>query len=206
MREAIAWSHDLFSPDEQRLFRRLAVFAGGFTVAAAETVCADPDGSSGAPSVLSGIASLADKSLVQQVGRPEGAPRLRMLDTIREFGQEQLAVAGETEATMERLVVWCQALLVGSRGVLHLSATGWVEPPETEHDNLRAALAWAIQRGDAVLAQRLVENLIRVRIPCGYFLEARNWGERALALGDRVTDSRTGGGSREDGRSGLAAG
>ncbi len=185
MRDAIAWSYDLLSPDEQRLFRSLAVFAGGFTVAASETVCAGPDGPSLTPSVLSGIASLAEKSLLQQVARPDGAPRLRMLDTIREFGQDQLAAADETEATMRRLVGWCQDLLDGIDSAFYTSAQRhWVERLEAEHDNLRAVLAWAIERGDAVTAQDLIEKLGWFWFTRGYLSEGRTWGERALALGD----------------------
>ncbi len=187
MRDAIAWSYDLLSPGEQTLFRRLAVFAGGFTVAAAEAVCAEPDEPTVTPSVLSGIASLAEKSLVQQVARPDGTPRLRMLDTIREFGQERLAAAGETEATMQRLAGWCQDLLEGSDSAFFTSAQRhWVERLETEHDNLRAVVAWSLDRGDAATAQSLVEQMGWFWIPRGYWSEGRILSERALALGDAV--------------------
>jgi predicted ATPase len=80
LRDAIAWGYDLLAPEEQALFRRLAVFAGGFTIEAAEAVCPLPS----AVSVLDGIASLVDKSLVQQVTRPDGGSRFRILETIRE--------------------------------------------------------------------------------------------------------------------------
>ncbi len=144
MRDAIAWSYDLLSPDDQALFRRLAVFAGGFTVAAAETVAGDADGSS----VLSGIASLAEKSLVQPMAGLEGTTRFRMLDTIREFGLERLEAVGETDATMRNLADWCQTLLLGIEDAFFTAAQGqWVDRLEPEHDNLRAVLGWAVGSG-----------------------------------------------------------
>ena len=135
--------------------------------------------------MLDGIASLVDKSLVQQVARPDGEPRFRMLETIREFGLEQLAAAGETEATMQRLAGWCRSLLEGVEEAFFTAMQGqWVERLEAEHDNLRAVLAWAIERGDAATAQSLVEKLAWFWVPRGYLSEGRTWGERALALGD----------------------
>ena len=181
MRDAIAWSYDLLSPDDQALFRRLAVFAGGFTVAAAETVAGDADGLS----VLSGIASLAEKSLVQPMAGLEGTTRFRMLDTIREFGLERLEAAGETDATMGNLARWCQTLLVGIERAFFTAAQGqWVDRLEPEHDNLRAVLGWAVGQGDAATAQSLSEKLMWFWVPRGYLSEGRSWGERALALGD----------------------
>ena len=192
LRDAIAWSYDLLAPEEQALFRRLSVFAGGFTLEAAEAVDGQTDErtdgqSHRRPSLPSsdGIASLVDKSLVQQVATTDGEPRFRMLETIREFGLEQLAAAGETEATMQRLAGWCRSQLEGIEEAFFTAMQGrWVERLEAEHDNLRAVLAWAIERGDAATAQSLVEKLAWFWIPRGYLSEGRSWGERALALGD----------------------
>src|SRR4030095_10452798 len=103
LRDMIAWSSDLLTKDEQPLSRSLSVFAGGFSLEAAEAVC--PPGKS--PAVLSIVASLVEKSLVEQAMRPDGTPRFRTLETIRDFGLEQLAAADETEATMQRLAGWC---------------------------------------------------------------------------------------------------
>ncbi len=189
LRDAIAWSYDLLAPEEQALFRRLAVFPGGFTLDAAEAIGAEVGGwkAEGEPvSVLDGIASLADKSLVQQVARPDGVPRFRMLETIREFGLEQLAITSETDETMLRLAGWGRRLMDGAeQGFYSTMQWLWVERFETELDNLRAVLAWALERDDAATAQVLVANLGWLWVPRGFLSEGRAWGERALALGDR---------------------
>ena len=108
MRAAIAWSHDLLTPEEQVLFRRLAVFAGGFTLEAAEAVASG----SGEPGIdpFEGVASLLDKSLLRQEAGPGGEPRFSMLETVREFALEQLAASGEEAAIRERHAAWCLAL------------------------------------------------------------------------------------------------
>src|SRR5262249_41942419 len=111
MRDAVAWSYDLLDAGEQALFRQLSVFAGGFTIEGAEAVCGEatddsrPTTGEGTPvdhrlstvdSVLDGILSLVEMSLLRQVGGPlDEQPRYRMLETIREFGLERLAASGE---------------------------------------------------------------------------------------------------------------
>src|SRR5215212_9468088 len=94
MRNTIAWGHDLLSPDEQTLFRRLAIFPGGCTIEAAETVATGE----GTRDVFAGLASLVDKSLLRQDEGAEGEPRFRMLETVPEFGREQLEARGEGTA------------------------------------------------------------------------------------------------------------
>jgi non-specific serine/threonine protein kinase len=108
-----------------------------------------------------------------------------MLETIRAFGQEQLAATGETETTMRCLVAWGLGLLEGAEhGFYSAMQWQWVERFEAEHDNLRSILAWAVDRGDGETAQALVEKLGWFWFPRGYLIEGRSWGERALALGD----------------------
>jgi predicted ATPase len=89
LRGAIAWSYDLLSPKEQALFRRLAVFVGGWTLEAAEAICATPESAEALPlDILDGVGALVDKSLVRQQERADGEPRCAMLETIREYGLE----------------------------------------------------------------------------------------------------------------------
>jgi non-specific serine/threonine protein kinase len=194
MRDAIAWSHDLLPPDEQAFFRRVSVFVGGFTLAAAESVASTGWPEARAPDSLTAphlspaetvdlVTSLVEKSLLQESLQPDGTARFWFLETIREFGLGQLATVGETEATMRRLADWCLRLLDGAeQGFYSTTQWQWVERFEAEHDNLRAGLAWAIERGDAALALQLVENLGWFWVPRGYLSEGRTWGERALAL------------------------
>lgn len=155
LRATIAWSYDLLSPDEQALFRRLAVFAGGWTIAAAETVVA-PDGTL---DVFEGLASLVDKSLVQPTDGLDGEPRYQMLETLREFAVEQLVDSGEAETLGRRHADWClsmalevdtdlsDAALFRSQARIEVeqpnirSALGWLRDRELTHDGLRLATA-----------------------------------------------------------------
>ncbi len=179
MRAAIAWSHDLLSPEEQALFRRLAVFVGGFTLEAAESVVRGP----GEPGIdlLEGVASLVDKSLLRQDVGPGGEPRFTMLETVREFALEQLAASGEDAAIRERHASWCLALMEAAGGDLDTgrAQAAWLARLEAELDNLRAALAWFNAADDPV-------NVLRLFASVGYWpmtpyhAEIRSWLEPAL--------------------------
>jgi non-specific serine/threonine protein kinase len=181
LRDAIAWSHDLLPPAERMLFRRLAVFGGGFTLDAAERV-------TGASmelgiDLLPGILALVEASLLVRSEISDCAERYRMLETIREFGLEQLAASGETDAAMERFAAW--SLTLAARGleeVYGASPRGWLERCETELDNLRAVLGWALEKDDGATAQRLVGDLYWFWYLRGHLSEGRAWGERASAL------------------------
>ncbi len=105
----IGWSHDLLTDDERRLFRRLSVFAGGWTVDAAETICA-PDDSAG-DEVLDLLTRLVDKSMVVAEGGVSGVERYRLLETLRQYGQERLAESGETDAIRDRHFAYYLALV-----------------------------------------------------------------------------------------------
>ena len=98
MRDAIAWSYDLLGPEEQALFRRLAVFAGGFTMAAAEAVA---DLERELP-VLDGVVTLVEQSLLRQSASGDEEPRYQMLETVREFGLERLSEEGEVDDARQR--------------------------------------------------------------------------------------------------------
>jgi predicted ATPase/DNA-binding CsgD family transcriptional regulator len=133
MRDAIAWSHDLLSAEEQTLFRRLAVFVGGCTLDAAEAVCEEPG-----LDVLEGITALVNQSLVRRT-EPQGvAPRFGMLETVREYANGRLSTSGEEPELRARHAAYF-ASLAGS-----LEPTWWL-PPEIalEQPNVRAALEWA---------------------------------------------------------------
>jgi predicted ATPase/DNA-binding CsgD family transcriptional regulator len=184
MRDAIAWSHGLLSTTEQALFRRLGVFVGGFTLEAAEAVAGERDAES---EVVDGVMSLLDKSLLRQETALGSEARYTMLETIREFASEQLAVSAEEETIRARHAEWCLALaergdpeLLGSRN------RDWLERLEAEHANLRAALGWALERAEAdaadvLLGQRLAIALHRFwRLHC-HFAERRHWFDAALA-------------------------
>jgi predicted ATPase/DNA-binding CsgD family transcriptional regulator len=213
MRDTIAWSHDLLDPAEQLLFRRLAVFVGGFTLDAADAVISErqaPPGSKKAeemagaspfafrfpPSdpVLDGVASLVEQSLLRpvSVSRPEAhpGPRYQMLETVREYALEQLASTGEASEIGQRHTAHFLALteaaepeLFGPEQVL------WLDRLESEHSNLRAALAWATVH-DPNLALRLggaLRQFWRIR---GHLTEGRDTLERALRFGDDAAAAR----------------
>jgi non-specific serine/threonine protein kinase len=181
MRDAIAWSYDLLSPSERSLFRRLSVFAGGCTLDAAAAVCLDEPGES----VLDPLASLVDKSLLHRVEHPRGEqPRFAMLETIRAYGLERLEAEGEAEATRRRMAAWLLALLEPTFAQLFGPAHRWWQDLlEAELDNVRAVLAWAVERGEAETAQRIVNGASRYWYVQGHLVEWRSWGERALAAG-----------------------
>jgi len=179
MRNAIAWSYDLLNPLEQSLFRRLSVFAGGFSLAAAAAVASD-DASTTDP--LEGISSLVDKSLLKQVDEVAGESRFAMLETIREYGLEQLAASGEDDAIQHRLAAWSLALAEpGYTGFFGPEHRQQLARLDADHDNLRAVLGWALDRGEAEIAQRLVYALSRFWYVRGHLSEGLLWSERALA-------------------------
>ena len=147
LRNTIEWSYNLLDTYEQRLFRWLSVFVGGCTLEAVEAVCSEFG--DGAGQVLDGVASLTDKNLLQQmeVGKESS---LVMLETIREYGLERLAASEETEATRHAHAIYYLALaqkaepeLLGPEQVM------WLDRLEREHDNLRAAMRWLLERFEA---------------------------------------------------------
>jgi predicted ATPase/DNA-binding CsgD family transcriptional regulator len=183
LRNTLAWSYDLLSPQEQRLFRHLSVFVGGCTLEAVDAVSItvgvkDSD-------VLEGIASLLDKSLLQRTERDGEEPRFAMLETIREYGLEVLAVGGEAEATCAAHAVYYLALAEQAEPELNSpQQITWLERLEREHDNLRAALNWFLEQGldgqRSELTLRLSGALSQFWGIRGYMTEGRQWLERAL--------------------------
>jgi predicted ATPase len=169
MRDAIAWSYDLLEEGAKSLFRRLSVFSGGWTLEAAEAICGAAGGVT--PDALEAVGLLVDNSLVRRQG--EGEPRFAMLETIREFAQEQLAGSGEEEAT--RAAHAGHFLDLAARASAELQGPeqpAWLERLEAEHDNLRVALDWSIAHRPAS-ALRLASLLWPFWEMRGHFTEGR---------------------------------
>ena len=180
MRDAVAWSHGLLAPAEWALFRRLAVFAGGCTPEAAAAVCSGSAAS--AVDALEGLASLVGKSLLRCEASETGEPRFAMLETIREYAEERLAASGEEDDVRRAHAAWCLALAEAAAPALGGPAQrDWLHRLESDHDNLRAALAFSLRTGDAVAGLRLAGALAEFWRQRGHFREGRAWFERALA-------------------------
>jgi predicted ATPase/class 3 adenylate cyclase len=180
LRAAIAWSYDLLEKPEQRLFRRLSVFSGGWTLEAAEAVAEPHELDLDA---LDGLSALVDKSLVRSIDPADGFPRFAMLETIRQFGQEALVTQGELDPTRRRhgeyflnLALQAEAELTGPE------QAAWLERCELDLDNLRAALRWAIDAGEADLGQRAAGALWRFWQQRGHLGEGRAWLDELLAM------------------------
>jgi predicted ATPase/class 3 adenylate cyclase len=179
LRDAIAWSYDLLDAPEQRLFVRLSVFIGGWTLESAEVVC-DPQELG--IDTLTGLTSLVDKSLVRSTDGAEGAVRFSMLETIREFGQQQLRA--EELDDIRR----CHAehfLDLALEAESHLTASDqgeWLDRCDLEHPNIRAALRWAVDAGDADRAQAAAGALWRFWHQRGHLDEGRRWFDEVLAM------------------------
>jgi predicted ATPase/class 3 adenylate cyclase len=183
LRNTMAWSYQLLDAWEQRLFRWLSVFVGGCTLQAAEAVCTRAD--DGERQVLEGIASLIDKSLLQHI-EPTGAgseePYLRMLETIREYGQEALTAHGDgASARQAHADYFCLVAEEAEPALQGPQLVTWLERLEREHDNLRAALRWALEGERAATALRLATALERFWVIRGYRNEGLVFLERALA-------------------------
>ena len=178
MRNAIAWSHDLLTPEEQVHFRRLAVFAGGCTLEAAEAVV----NQEGTRDVFAGIAALVDTSLLRQDERTEGEPRYVMLETVREYGLERLEASGEGTACRSRHAGFFLALLEQGDPdeVDSTPYQAWLDVIEHEHDNVRAALGWSRDTGDHDTLLRLAGAVAWFWYYRGHLNEGRRWLDQAL--------------------------
>src|SRR5215210_7795524 len=181
LRSTLRWSHDLLDEQEQRMLRRLSVFAGGCTLHAAEAV----SGTMGdlPEEALELVASLVDKNLLRQVEGTGGEPRLFMLETIREYALERLAESGEEESVREAHASCYLALAEGAGSKLMTAEQmPWLDLLEREHNNLRAALRWSLDLAETETALRLVGALWRFWHVRGHLSEGRRWLEEALAL------------------------
>jgi predicted ATPase/DNA-binding CsgD family transcriptional regulator len=188
LRNTIAWSYNLLNEGEQRLFRRLSAFAGGCTLEAIEAVCTLPDGPSA--SILDGVASLVDKSLLQHVEQHTGEePRFAMLETIREYALESLESCGETEAARRAHASYLLRLAEESEpGMTGPQQAALLARLEQEHDNLRAAMQWMLEHAEEgkAMALRLGGALRSFWFVRAYFSEGRDFLEQALLRSDDV--------------------
>jgi predicted ATPase/DNA-binding XRE family transcriptional regulator len=186
MRAAIDWSYDLLRGEDQVVFRQLGIFVGGWTLAAAEAICAPQV--KGDQTLLEGLSSLVDQGLVQQDehGHLEGEPRLRMLETVREYALERLEICGET-ATLHRAHAGYYLALAETAEPLLQEAeqAATIRELEREHDNLRAVLRWAQAQEEIETGLRLAAALGRFWELHGHLREGRGWLERLLATAER---------------------
>jgi predicted ATPase/transcriptional regulator with XRE-family HTH domain len=194
MRDTIAWSHDLLDPWLQAVFRRLAVFAGGFSLEAAEAVVGSPgvestatsprphDAGQHEASVLDAIAALGDHSLLRPTEQTSFEPRFTLLETIREYGLERIDRSGEADAIRQahadyylRLIERAEPELTGP------SQVTWLDRLQDEHANVRAAIEWSLASNRADMAQRFAGALWHFWQVRGHVAEGRAWAESALA-------------------------
>jgi predicted ATPase/DNA-binding CsgD family transcriptional regulator/DNA-binding XRE family transcriptional regulator len=188
----IDWSYDLLDGSEKALFRHLSVFVGGFTLEAAESVCSDGDSPI---AVLDGLESLLAQSLIQiQIERDEEdhhTPRLRMLETVREYALERARSAAELAELRRRHAAYFTTLAELAQAKLaSIHAPDWLQRLEAEHNNLRAALHRAVQEHDADTALRLSSAIWQFWYARGYLTEGSRWLDEALRLSDRVASTQ----------------
>jgi predicted ATPase/DNA-binding CsgD family transcriptional regulator len=181
MRNAIAWSYDLLSPPERRLFRRLGIFVGGFALEAAEAVGGEPDEDL---DVFDGVMSLLDKSLLQLVNDTADEPRYFPLETVREFALERLDESGEEGTIRERHARWCLALAESAEPDLLAGRNErwWTKRLDTDLPNLRAAVAWFLRTGHAAAVLRLCAATVDYWVQRRHYAEILRWVQEALTL------------------------
>jgi predicted ATPase/DNA-binding SARP family transcriptional activator len=192
----IDWSYQLLEPDQQALFRRLAVFAGGWTVVAAEAVASElrieneelkrdhPRATfsifNSQFSILDGLGALLDASLIIEMPSDFGAPRWIMLETIREYAHAQLNACGELEQTRTRHARQIEALAAqAATGLSGPTQLAWLQRFDTELDNLRAALSWCADHAIGT-GLRIASDLVRYWNIRGRRIEGRSWLETLL--------------------------
>ncbi len=172
LRGAIDWSHELLSAEQQKLFRRLSVFTGGCTLESAEAVAntrydLEID-------LFEGIASLVDNNLLQQFSQPDGDARFHMLETIREYGLERLKSSTDAQATRRAHAAYC--LVLAEESAIEIGnpeQRACLDPFTLERDNLRAALDWLIEAGNAEWSMRLANALFYSSHNHGHSVEGR---------------------------------
>ena len=183
LRATLEWSYDLLSDAERLLFDRLSVFAGGWTLESAEAVCAGEAVEPGA--VLDVLTQLVDKSLVLAEPGPAGAIRYRLLETLRQYGQERLGDRDDVEETRRRHAVFFLALAErAARELRGSEQRSWLALLAHEQDNFRAALVWSIGRGESEIGPRLAAAPAEFWQRRAYVSKDLEWLLRGLEHGD----------------------
>ena len=184
LRGTIQWSYDLLNADEQRTFRSLSVFVGGCTLNAALTMI-EP------PTSLDILDSLLNKSLLRQT-ETDDAPHLTMLETIREFGWDELMRTDELEAARRAHATYYLAFAEDAeRQLTGADQKIWLQRLEREQDNMRAALHWAIEHSEVEFAQRMAGALQPFWFRRGHWSEGRRWLEESLAMDSGPTQNQS---------------
>jgi predicted ATPase/DNA-binding XRE family transcriptional regulator len=188
LRATLDWSYALLSDTERLLFARLAVFAGGWTLEAAEAVCDVGDDAE----VIEHMSALVDKSLVQQRASDRHEPRFAMLETVREYALERLEQSGELGRLRRRHAAYFLKLAEEEERASQGPLQGvWLDRLETEHGNLRAALSWSLgSKGDTDMGLQLSGALSHFWYVREHHSEARMWLQRALERPSEATVAR----------------
>ncbi|MCC7449897.1 MAG: tetratricopeptide repeat protein [Anaerolineae bacterium] len=173
LRDTLAWSYDLLNPEEQRLFARLGVFAGGCTLNSAQAVCRNKLNLN----IAMGLESLLNKSLLHQQSGLDGEPRFVLLETMREYALEKLGEIGETAAIQRLHAEHFLAIAEQAAPALYGSQQmQWLLCIEAEHDNLRTALRWSLSAvSTAQITFRFISSLSRFWELRGHISEGRSW-------------------------------
>jgi non-specific serine/threonine protein kinase len=192
MRDAVAWSYDLLPDDEQLVFRRLSVFAGGCTFETATSVLGHVETNQpiSEPRLFDAMASLVEKSLLDRIDDSTGETRFRMLETARAFALEQSKSHGEADAMLSALAAWLIEMTAGAFEDPFGARPGyWSRFFDSEMDNARSALEWIMQSGKVGAASGLLLAISRHCHIRANYAEGWNWCERGLAQLDPRADS-----------------
>jgi predicted ATPase len=190
LRATMDWSYDLLSAAEQKLFRRLAVFVGGCDLEGVEAVC-DTKGDLDLD-LLDGMASMVDKSLLQQIEEANAESRFVMLETIREYALEKLEASGEQALTKRAHAAYCLVLAEEETTQQNVAeGADWLERFAVEHDNFRAALEWLTETGGAEWGLRLGAALFRFWETREYLAEGRDRLGKLLKLAGAAAPTKT---------------
>jgi predicted ATPase/class 3 adenylate cyclase len=180
LRATIDWSYTLLDDNEQTLFTRLAVFVGGCSIDAAETVC-------GSDALLGGLSTLIDNNLLHQEEQPDGEPRFTMLETIRAYALERLEASGEAEEVCRQHAEHFAEIAERAANDYFVAAASDLFLLEPDHDNFRAALAWTVASDEHELAVRIIWGLTPFWVLCGFMGEGSRRSMEAVKLAEGLS-------------------